>query len=431
MYKYLLSLFLLTYMLSLSAQEYTPPLTGAQWDTLSPASLGWCEGEIDSLYSYLESKGTKSFIVLKGGKIVLEKYFGTFQPDSLWYWASAGKSLTSMLVGIAQSDGLVGLDSPTSDYLGTGWTSATATQELAITVRHQLSMSTGLDDNVIDLNCLTPACLQFLTNPYDRWAYYNAPYRLLLDVLANASGQTINAFTREKIGDKIGMGGFWLNYVRYGKARDMARFGLLSLRNGVWGSDTVLQDTAYARMMRESSQPLNTAYGYLWWLNGTGSYMLPRVQLLFNTNLIPNAPDDLYAALGKNDQKIYVIPSRDMVVVRQGNAAGNSLFALSSFDNELWGKLNALECATTSIRPDPTHSLTLYPNPAHHFLNIESPFPMEEITVLDLTGKRLFSVPVSLEREYRLCLASLAPGIYFLVMEGQGKRAVRRFIQEP
>lgn len=429
MYKYLLSLFLLTYMLSLSAQEYTPPLTGTQWDTLSPASLGWCEGEIDSLYSYLESKGTKSFIVLKGGKIVLEKYFGTFQPDSLWYWASAGKSLTSMLVGTAQSDGLVGLDTPTSDYLGTGWTSASPTQESAITVRHQLSMSTGLDDNVTDLNCLTPACLQFLTNPYDRWAYYNAPYRLLLDVLANASGQTINAFTREKIGDKIGMGGFWLNYVRYGKARDMARFGLLSLRNGVWGSDTVLQDTAYAHMMRESSQPLNTAYGYLWWLNGTGSYMLPRIQLVLNTNLIPNAPDDLYAALGKNDQKIYIIPSMDMVVVRQGNAAGNSLFALSSFDNELWEKLNAVVCTTTSITPGSTNPVKLYPNPAPQFLYIESPFQMKGITVLDLTGKRMFSVPVSHERAYRLSLVSLAPGSYVLLIKGQDGQSVQRFVK--
>lgn len=429
MYRYLLSLLFLTYMFPLSAQEYTPPLTGTQWDTLSPASLGWCEDGIDSLYTYLELKGTKSFIVLKGGKIVLEKYFGTFQPDSLWYWASAGKSLTSMLVGIAQSDGLVGLDNPTSDYLGTGWTSATAPQEAAITVRHQLSMGTGLDDNVTDLNCLTPACLQFLTTPYDRWAYYNAPYRLLLDVLANASGQPINAFTREMIGDKIGMGGFWLNYVRYGKARDMARFGLLSLRNGIWGSDTVLQDTAYARIMRESSQPLNTAYGYLWWLNGTGSYMLPRVQLVLNTNLIPNAPDDLYAALGKNDQKIYVIPSRDMVVVRQGNAAGNSLFALSSFDNELWGKLNTLECATTSIKPGSADPLTLYPNPTRHFLNMESPFPMKEITVLDLTGKRILSVSVPHKREYRLSLTSLAPGSYFLVMEGQDGRSVQRFVK--
>jgi hypothetical protein len=43
--------------------------------------------------------------------------------------------------------------------------------------------------------------------------------------------------------------------------------------------------------------------------------------------------------LGKNDQKIYIVPSLNMVVIRMGEEAGNSSLALSSFDNELWGKL--------------------------------------------------------------------------------------------
>ena len=78
---------------------YFPPVsTTATWDTISPASLGWCTNEIDALYDYLQQQDTKGFIVLKDGKIVLEKYFGTFTKDSLWYWASAGKTITSFLV---------------------------------------------------------------------------------------------------------------------------------------------------------------------------------------------------------------------------------------------------------------------------------------------------------------------------------------------
>ncbi len=70
--------------------------------------------------------------------------------------------------------------------------------------------------------------------------------------------------------------------------------------------------------------------------------MVPTLQTVFPTSLIPNAPQDLYAALGKDDQKIYVVPSRKIVVIRMGNSAGGFSLALSGFDNELWGKLKTI-----------------------------------------------------------------------------------------
>ena len=83
-------------------------------------------------------------------------------------------------------------------------------------------------------------------------------------------------------------------------------------------------------------------YGYLWWLNGKSSYHLPQTQIEFNGTLIPNAPADMYAALGKNDQKIYIVPSKKLVIIRMGDAGDGENFALSNFDNDLWEKLNAL-----------------------------------------------------------------------------------------
>ncbi|MCB0447174.1 MAG: serine hydrolase, partial [Gelidibacter sp.] len=64
----------------------------------------------------------------------------------------------------------------------------------------------------------------------------------------------------------------------------------------------------------------------------------------FSGSLIPNAPNDMYAALGKNDQKIYVVPSKKLVVIRMGDVANpeNPTFGLSGFDDELWQKINAL-----------------------------------------------------------------------------------------
>nr|HPH23322.1 serine hydrolase [Chitinophagaceae bacterium] len=84
------------------------------------------------------------------------------------------------------------------------------------------------------------------------------------------------------------------------------------------------------------------SYGYLTWLNGKPSYMLPTLQNVFNGFLVPNAPLDMFAALGKNDQKVYVVPSKNIVVIRMGESAGNLQLAVSSFDNELWGKLKTI-----------------------------------------------------------------------------------------
>lgn len=357
--------------MSVQAQNYFPPLSGDEWESMDPSELGYCQDKIDSLYAFLEEHNSKSFILLKDGKVVLEEYFGTYTQDSLWYWASAGKSLAGFLVGCAQEDGLLNIEDPTSDYLGPGWTAATAEQEALIKIRHQMSMTTGLADNVLLPNCLSASCLEYYSEPGERWSYYNAPYRLTQEVLESATGQGINAFTWNRLGSRIGMGGFWFAHVRYGKARDMARFGLLNLNQGIWDTDTILGDESFLFDMIHPSQDLNEAYGYLWWLNGSSSYMLPSTQIVWPGELIPSAPEDTYAALGKDDQKIYVVPSEGLVVVRQGNSAGQVLAGPSSFDNDLWQRINALHCLSSSIEEFEAGFLNLYPNPAHEMIKLD------------------------------------------------------------
>ncbi len=329
-----------------SSTMYFPPTTGTTWETITPASLNWNETQLNDLYTYLQTKSTRAFIILKNGKIVSEKYFGTFTVDSNWYWASAGKTMTAFLVGIAQKEGPLNINNKTSQYLGTGWTSATLAKENMITVRHQLTMTTGLDDGVPDNDCTLPSCLQYKADAGTRWAYHNAPYTILDKVIENATGKTYNAYFQEKIRDKIGMNGLWIktgyNNVYYSTPRSMSRFGLLLLNKGKWDQTTILSDTSYFNTQINTSQNLNPSYGYLTWLNGKSNYMLPEVQFVFPGPLVPNAPVDMYSALGKNDQKIYVVPSQNLVVVRMGDSAGNAQLALSSFDNELWGKLKTV-----------------------------------------------------------------------------------------
>lgn len=324
---------------------YFPPINNSTWETKTPESLNWDFTQLNSLYPYLESKNTKAFIILKDGKIVTEKYFGTFKADSNWYWASAGKTLTGFLVGIAQQENLLNINDKTSKYLGVGWTNAPLFKENLITLKNQLSMTTGLDDGYLNSDCTLPQCLVYKADAGTKWAYHNAPYTLLDKVIEAASGKSYNAYFQDKIRDKIGMNGLWIksadaNNVFYSNARSMARFGLLMLNKGKWESNVILNDTTYLNNQVNTSQNLNLSYGYLTWLNGKPSYMFPSISIVFNGGLIPNAPSDLYAALGKNDQKIYVVPSKKLVIIRMGNSAGNPSLASSNFDNELWAKLN-------------------------------------------------------------------------------------------
>jgi CubicO group peptidase (beta-lactamase class C family) len=321
---------------------YFPPLNSNTWDTKTPTDLGWNTSQIQPLLDYLEAKNTKSFMILHKGKIVVENYMNGHSATSTWYWASAGKTLTSTVSGIAQNDGIIDINNKVSDYLGTGWTSAPVTKENLITCKNLLSMNSGLDDSLGD--DVSPANLQYLADAGARWAYHNV-YVKMQDVVAAASNQTWNTYFNSKLRDKIGMSGTWIQTgglsLYWSNTRSMARFGLMISAKGKWENNQIVPES-FLNEATNTSQNINQAYGYLWWLNGKSNYNLPGTQIQFNGELIPNAPADMYAALGKNDQKIYVVPSKKLVIIRMGNASDGANFALSTFDTDLWAKINAL-----------------------------------------------------------------------------------------
>jgi len=323
---------------------YFPPSQSAVWEAQTPEELGWNMTAEDALKLYLEENGTKAFIILKNGRLATEWYFGTHTQNTNWYWASAGKTLTAFTVGIAQEQGFLSITDKTSDYLGVGWTAANMEKENLITVENQLTMTSGLNDILGD--CKSPECLEYVGDAGSRWAYHNGPYTLLQDVVSNATAAEWDSFFNSTLKDRIGMDGFWfsregVNNVYFSTARSMARFGLLNLNKGIWDGTTILNATDYHEQMVTTSQPLNQSYGLLWWLNGKPSYRLPNTQIQFNGPLVPNAPTDMYSGLGRDDQKLYVVPSQNLVIVRMGENAGEPAFALSSFDNGLWERINA------------------------------------------------------------------------------------------
>ena len=338
-------------LLGVESLSYFPPTNSNDWTTLQPDEIGWNVVKLSELYDFHEENGTRAFIILKDGKIVVEQYWGnnfqgsSFNRDSYWYWASAGKTVISFLIGIAQEEGLLNIEDKSSDYLGKGWTSLPPEQESLISIRHQLTMTTGLNYEVEDLNCTTPNCLTYKTDAGDQWYYHNAPYLLLKDVITQASGIDYNAYTEQKLENRIGMTGEWLQgqnlEVYWSSARDMARFGLLILNQGVWDNQSILSDQTYFQDMSSTSQDLNPSYGYLFWLNGKSAIIYPGFERSFTQPLAPEAPSDLYAAIGKNGQFINIIPSENMVVIRMGEAPSESLVPIS-FHNEMWKIMNQL-----------------------------------------------------------------------------------------
>ena len=322
---------------------YFPPITGTTWETKTIVNLGWKQDAVQPLLDYLAVKNSKSFIILINGRIVMENYFNGHAATTNWYWASAGKTLTATLTGIAEQEGYLNINNKVSDYIGGSWTSLPLAKENLITNKHLISMTSGLED-IDNGDAVDPASLTYKADAGTRWAYHNV-YVKLQDVIAKASNQSWSNYFNTRLRDKIGMDGAWFqsgnNSIYASTTRSMARFGLLIANKGKW-ENTIILNENYFNAATNTSQNINLSYGYLWWLNGKSNYHLPQSQLQFSGSIIPSAPNDMFMALGKNDQKIYVIPSKKMVVIRMGDAADNVNLALSDFDDVLWQKISAL-----------------------------------------------------------------------------------------
>lgn len=396
----------------LSAQNlYFPPIAGNEWETLSPDSLNWCPDSLQALINYVGNNNSKALLILKDGKIVSENYFNGFVSTDNWYWASAGKTATAFLIGMAQEEGILDINQPSSTYQGTGWTACTPEQEQAITVWHQLTMTNGLLTDGVDLDCTADTCLQFFTTPGSRWFYHNAPYTRLDKVIEGASGVTFNQYYNSRLKNRIGMNGLYLpsgsNNVNFSTPRSMARFGLLLLNKGIWENDTLMQDQAYFEAMTNTSQNLNKSYGYLTWLNGKESFQLPGITLNIPGPLLPDAPDDLYAAMGKDGQYIMVVPSANMVVIRMGeDPDGTAGLVPTVMANEIMRRIGSMDCSVTAVADKP--SIPFNVNIHEGYISIDGN-SFGALSLFDLQGRLVASSFGS-----TIKTNNLRPGIYLI-----------------
>jgi CubicO group peptidase (beta-lactamase class C family) len=106
---------------------------------------------------------------------------------------------------------------------------------------------------------------------------------------------------------------------------DLARFGYLMLRGGTWNGEQVVSGDYVEQATAVSSTDLNAGYGYLFWLNHRGPVASPVLatsgvgdNAIADGQIVPGAPEDVFWALGFNDQVVAVIPSEGIVAVRMG-----------------------------------------------------------------------------------------------------------------
>lgn len=290
----------------------------------------WDHDFLAELLVLAASNETSAFLVVDRGDTILTWTDGS-DPGHRDV-ASVQKSVTSILIGIALADGVLDLDDPVTRHMGAGWSSSRT--EDRITIRHLLTMTSGLNRQ-----------LRNVSEPGSKWDYNNVAYHQLHWVLESATGMQLEALSQDRLFTPLGIDGAqWEQRGLLGRqadpkgnpmlglvmsAHELAKVGQLVLQQGHWAGSRIVP-AAYIADSTAPSQELNPSYGYLWWVNGQRAHRLPTGSALRDGPLIPDAPPDLVAAMGAGDQRLYVWPEREIVVVRLGEDAG------PDFDGELW-----------------------------------------------------------------------------------------------
>ena len=304
------------------------------------------------LYVFLKDNNTSSFLVSRRGELIIDEEFKiekNLKPMNIMFFnlfhhgfvenrsqedvASIQKSIVSILIGIAQQKGLIDIENSVTTYIDK-WTSLEEEKESLITIKNLLEMTSGLD---VDFN--------YLTEPGFEWSYNTRAYSQLIFILEKATGLQINDLSSEWLFSPLKMTdtywkerekgpmGFRKDSSKYGlitTAEDLLKFGEFILDSVRYGANTIILDVNFLKESFTKSQNINEAYGYLWWLNNSKSYITWN-KGLSPGKLFPHAPDETILALGAGDRILAIIPSEETILVRLGSFPNDS-----NFINNLW-----------------------------------------------------------------------------------------------
>jgi len=284
---------------------------------------------------------TLSLIVVHDGDIIHERYAGGIDVQTRTRTWSTAKSIAVTLIGMLVDEERMALDAP----LDIEWLPAVEGPDNDprndITLRHVLNMSSGLYPvDSFNMEYATGSGLSYwagassvdgardrglIREPGTFWDYENYDTLLAVYAMKQALGddETYREFPRRALLDRIGMRNtlvstdrfhdFVLSSQVYTNARDLARFGLLYLQNGLWNGERLLSEEwiEFVRTPAPATAGSGNFYGGQWWL-------VPDDR--------DDVPKDGYSTAGNRGQYVIVVPSRDLVIVRRGLDYGDQGF---------------------------------------------------------------------------------------------------------
>ena len=269
------------------------------------------------------SKDTRAILVIYKDHIIAERYKDGFDKKSVLLGWSMTKSVTSAVLGILSKQGKVRLE---QTHLFREWEND---ERKNITLKNLLNMNSGLAWNEDYANISDVTKMLFLADdmakvqidkkmvgkPNESWNYSSGTTNLLSGFIKKqfkTEQDYLNFWYKELI-DKIGMhsmiiepdfsGNLVGSSYGWATARDWAKFGLLYLHNGNWDGEQII-DTTWVDFTKKPTNTSKGEYGGHFWLNAGGIY--------------PDVPRDLFSCNGYQGQRVFIIPSKDLVIVKFG-----------------------------------------------------------------------------------------------------------------
>jgi CubicO group peptidase (beta-lactamase class C family) len=293
--------------------------------------------------AFMNSLKTSSFLVFRGDSLLVEKYWGEHDVNTVSNSFSAAKTFVALLVGIAIEEGKIqSLDEPVGHYLKAFSEGAKS----KITIRHLLMMASGLDWEESGKNPLSENAESYygtdlfglvnrqkvIEEPGKRFNYQSGNSQLLGFIIEKATGMNLSKYAYQKIWAKIGTehDAYWsLDQENgdekafcclYGTSRDFGRLGKLILQQGKWGNEQVvplwyMQELVKNPVMSTEEGIPNFRYGLHIWT-------------------YPRAVDPVYYCRGILGQYIISVPSQNLVIVRTGFLREKNIVIPEKYKND-------------------------------------------------------------------------------------------------
>ncbi|MCM8770083.1 MAG: beta-lactamase family protein [Candidatus Omnitrophica bacterium] len=288
---------------------------------------------MEAAAKYSMSAGGQTMVVMYDGKIIFERYDNGGSPERLQMLASGSKSFVGIVAVAAVEDGYIKLDDKVSDVIEEWREDPLKSQ---ITYRQLLNLTSGLTTSERGVTSLFPSWKDIVAKPmtgkpgqqFEYGGYSLNAFAYALELKMRK--ETFENYLKRRILDPLGIKLEWRFRCADGNpqvaggafmtARDWAKFGELVRLGGKIGDKQLINSKILMECFQGSEQ--NQAYGLTWWLKKpVTSNLIGRLAIISWGGVAnsPKLPDDLVAACGAGKQRLYVISSLKLVIVRQGN----------------------------------------------------------------------------------------------------------------